>query len=404
MDRDMHLFPRAIVVVSLIGLLFAMNVLPARSIVCEDSCDDKSGEERLTCFNEVKEACEAKLKETSEKKQTLESTIKYLDNQIAFTQSKINQTVYQIEQLEKQITTLLGKISVLNSNLETTTRLLLRRITATYKQTKIHPLTIFFSSNGISDIINRYRYLRAVQINDRRVLFDLEEARVVFDDQKTIKEGKQQVVLGLQTELLEQRAVQDHQKKEKQFLFDVTENDEKRYQELLKKARAELVAIQAIIAGQGDETEVGDVNEGEKIASIMTEGPNLFACSTGPHLHFEVAKDQTYQNPFNFLSNKSVIWDNADPQQNATGSWRWPLEDPIRITQGFGETSYSSRYAGGIHTGVDMVNNDNREVKAVRKGKLYRGSISCRGGTLQYVRVSHGEDEYDSYYLHVNYI
>ena len=42
-------------------------------------------------------------------------------------------------------------------------------------------------------------------------------------------------------------------------------------------------------------------------------------------------------------------------------------------------------------------------VKAVKKGTLYRGGISCRGGTLQYVRVDHADDEYDTYYLHVNY-
>ena len=50
-----------------------------------------------------------------------------------------------------------------------------------------------------------------------------------------------------------------------------------------------------------------------------------------------------------------------------------------------------------------MVNRDNYTVKAVKKGTLYRGGISCRGGTLQYVRVDHADDEYDTYYLHVNY-
>ncbi|MGB6881718.1 MAG: hypothetical protein WBD86_00200, partial [Microgenomates group bacterium] len=134
-----------------------------------------------------------------------------------------------------------------------------------------------------------------------------------------------------------------------------------------------------------------------------TYGPNLYACSTGPHLHFEVVQNQVAQNPFNFLSSKSLIWDNVDSPQNGIGSWIWPLNDPIRITQGFGQTSYSSRYAGGMHTGVDMTNNDSSEIKAVKKGTLYRGGIGCMGGTLQYVRVDHADDDYNTYYLHVSY-
>lgn len=99
-----------------------------------------------------------------------------------------------------------------------------------------------------------------------------------------------------------------------------------------------------------------------------------------------------------------MSWDNPDPQPQFSGSWRWPLEDPIRVTQGYGATFYSSIYAGGMHTGVDMVNDSNYEVKAVRKGTLYRGGIGCRGGTLQYVHVDDADDEYDTYYLHVNYL
>lgn len=137
---------------------------------------------------------------------------------------------------------------------------------------------------------------------------------------------------------------------------------------------------------------------------MLTSGPNLFACSSGAHLHFEVVKDNVHQNPFGFLSSKSLDWSNSDPAQNGGGDWGWPLHDTISINQGYGNTSYSSRYANNVHTGIDMVNKGNYDIKAVKKGTLFRGGISCGGGTLQYVRIDHAEDEYDTYYLHVNYI
>lgn len=399
----MRIQPLSVVITSLTLALFLFTAGTVQSASCEASCEGKSGGEKLACLSEVKQACETQLNQIGAEKQSLTNTISYLNTQIAYTQSRINETTFQIEQLEEEIRSLSGKISVLTNSLETLTRLLLSRISATYKQTRIHPLALFFSSDGVKEFINRYRYLRAVQLNDRQILYETERTRATYDAQKTLKEEKQTQVLGLQTELIEQKGIHDQQKKEKQFLLKVTENDEKKYQELLAKAQAELAAIQAIISGLGDEEEVKEVGEGDKIATIMTGGPNLYACSTGPHLHFEVVKDQVTQNPFGLLQSKSLIWDNPDSGQNGSGSWRWPLEDPIRVTQSFGETSYSSRYAGGIHTGIDMTNDDNRNVKAVKRGTLFRGGISCRGGTLQYVRVKHAEDGHDTYYLHVDY-
>jgi murein DD-endopeptidase MepM/ murein hydrolase activator NlpD len=141
------------------------------------------------------------------------------------------------------------------------------------------------------------------------------------------------------------------------------------------------------------------VNEGDKIASIISgESP----CSTGTHLHFEVVKGSARQNPFDQLRPIGLLWDNSDSEQNGRGSWRWPINDTIRVTQGYGQTSYSSRYAGNFHTGVDMVNKDNLAVMAVKSGELYQGGMKCGSGTLRYVRVKQS-DGFDTFYLHVNY-
>ncbi len=168
---------------------------------------------------------------------------------------------------------------------------------------------------------------------------------------------------------------------------------------MVARAKAELEAIQSVIAGKGKETEVKQVNEGDTIASVIS---GVSACSTGTHLHFEVTKDSNRLNPFSVLKSTSLNWDNDDPQVNGSGSWSWPINEPIRVTQSYGKTSYSSRYAGNFHTGIDIVNSGNLTVKAAKSGKLFRGAIGCGGGTLRYVRV-HQDEGYDSYYLHVNY-
>lgn len=346
---------------------------------------------------------EAKLTEIQNQKQSLASTINYLTTRIQLTQSQINQTTVEITALEEQITGLNGKIGVLNVNLDKLSSIMVSRVNASYKNSLSQPVSLFLTSNGFTDFFRRYKYLKVSQQHDRAVIFALEEARTNYDTQKKLKEQKQAEVEALQAKLVEQKGSLDKQQKAKQAALVVTRNDERRFQDQLARAIAELHAIQSIIAGNGNETEVAKVNEGDKIASVI---PDASACSNGAHLHFEVVKDNAHQNPANFLGAKSVTWDNAPDGPFAfTGSWRWPVSDPIRITQGYGMTFYAATlkyYGGSPHTGVDMINMSDLTVSAVKPGTLYRGAIACGGGMLRYVRVQQSEG-INTYYLHVNY-
>ncbi len=337
-----------------------------------------------------------KIAEYEQQVKNLQSQANTLSNQIAQFDAQINLTQLKIDQTQQQIVLLGGRIGELEGSLESLSEAFQTRAVETYKMARVGSSVVtLIASQNLSQAVSRYNYLRRIQESDRDLMIRLQSAQNVYKNQKEELEK-------LQEQLKSQRLQLDSQKKAKANLLAITKNDEKKYQELLANARAELAAISAIIAGRGKETEIRKVSDGERIASILTSGPNLRACSTGAHLHFEVVKDGVPQNPFGLLSSKSLIWDNIDAPQNGLGSWRWPLNDPIRITQGFGKTSYSSIYAGGQHTGVDMTNESNREIIAVKPGILYRGGIGCRDGTLQYVRVKQ-DDGYNSYYLHVNY-
>jgi hypothetical protein len=245
------------------------------------------------------------------------------------------------------------------------------------------------------------KYLNTIKAKDQLILQELENSRIDYDQRKTDKINKQQEVEKLKTKLIAQKKVLDGQVAEKQSLLSLTQNDEKKYQALLAKVRAELEAIESIIAGKGNETFVRDVSPGERIASVI---PGSSACSTGGHLHFEVVTSGAHQSPASFLKPKDITWNNSpDGSFSFSGTWDWPLEDTIRITQGYGHTAFSSRYSGNTHTGIDMINTSNYDVKAVRKGGLFRGSIPCGGGTLKYVHVKHSDDNKDTFFLHVNY-
>lgn len=320
-----------------------------------------------------------------------------LTNQIAQFDAQINLTTSKILQTEEKINLLGSRIDRLTVSLDSLSEAFHERTSETYKMRRVSdPVYMILGSDDLSEAMMRFNYLLLIQEEDRNLLSRLENTQTTYKAERE----DQQV---LQEELEGQKQVLGTQKAAKNELLSVTRNDEKRYQNLLAKATAERDAIQAIIAGKGEETEVGSINEGERIASVIG-GPS--ACSSGAHLHLEVTKNSINQNPASYLSSRSVIWDNSPDGEFAfTGNWPWPLNDPIRVTQGYGMTYFASvlRYYGGApHTGIDMVNNGDYTVKAVRPGTLYRGSIGCGGGTLRYVRIKQADD-ISSYYLHVNY-
>ncbi len=327
----------------------------------------------------------------------LKSQANTLSNQIAQYDAQIRLTGLKISEIEEQVALLGGRINLLETSLNSLTDAFSLRAERTYKMARLgEPLTLLMTAVDLSDMVSSFHYLKRIQEADRDLLLRLEEAQANYKEEKVEQED-------LQAELEEQKKALDAQKFAKANLLQITRNDEAKYQELLAKASAELAAIQAIIAGQGEETEVGGVGEGERIASMIA---GVSTCSTGGHLHFEVVKDGAHNDPASFLVNKGVEWDNApDWPFSFSGSWQWPMNDPIRITQGYGMTYYADTlkyYGGSPHTGLDMVNNSNYTIKAVKPGTLFRGSIGCGGGTLRYVHVDQ-EDGYDTYYLHVNY-
>ena len=392
----------------LVFLLFVF--LPRNSLaITQEECEQKIGKEKLS-LEELQE-CDAilnkLLEETVTQKRTLKSEIERFNATIAVTTNKIFTTIKEIEKLEKEIASLSAKISRLDISLDQLSGILIKRITETYKKGKIDPLALFFSSKDFNQFISRYKYLRVIQLHDRKLLLQMEKVRTNYDHQKTLSEEKQTELEEAKKKLEFQKALLAQQKADKENLLKITQNNEIRYQELLAASRAEIEAIQQIIAGRGEETEVGKVNQGDKIASIIV---GASACSTGTHLHFEIRENGTVKNPFSYLKNIGLIDDSGvdgsggDPHEGR-GDWPWPLNEPIKFNQGFGANTASIRARivwYDFHTGIDIVSND-LMVKAVKSGILYRGAIGCGGGTLRYVRLDHDDSELDTYYLHVNY-
>lgn len=329
-----------------------------------------------------------------------------LSNEVASFDAKISITELKIDSTQSQIGLLGGRIDQLVVSLESLERAFNSRASETYKLSRLESSPVLLLASGdVSEAVAKYHYLQKIQEADKKLIGRLDSAKTTYSEQKVELEDLEKV-LGAQKEQL------DVQKSAKANLLAITRNDEKKYQELLSHARAEYEAIQAIVAGQGDESEVGHVGSGDRIASVI-QGPSCN--SNGEHLHFIVSNGSTTENPFSYLKPGVDFLNCSGPGEcsagdpfNPSGGWEWPISPQIRFTQGYGSTwAVQNTWVGRVynfHNGIDINNGNSPEVKAVQPGTLFRGSFSGSNGCrLRYVRVKHDGSNISTYYLHINY-
>lgn len=388
---------------ALLTLLFAGRVI---ALECGDAVPTNSTDLRTYIDN-----CQSKIGSLRQEQTSLKATLSLLTSKINLTQAQIRSTNLQIADLEKEISTLSTVITDLNVELDNLSAVYISRVREAYKRRTTNPLILFFASESFTTFQNRLKYIQTAEKRDQLILKELENARVGFNQQKTTKEEKQVEVQALKTKLESQKKTLSSQQAQKNQLLLETQNSEKKFQQLLSQAIAELEAIENIIAGKGVEIEVGGVNKDQIIAHVEPYRSDGDYCnSNGPHLHFTIANDHVAQNPFNFLKYIDYKNNSGGDSFNPTGNWDWPLRPQISFNQGYGLTwaiqNLNLWYKQ--HNGIDIKGSSD-EVHAVKEGTLFQGSYdgktnkTNRDCKLKYVRIHQQDDNYDTYYLHVNY-
>jgi len=314
-------------------------------------------------LNDIKDKIkelEGKLNDLRSTEKTLQSQIDVVDNQIELTQLRINSTESEISELTEDIDIAVGKVDHLEDSIGKISEALLNRIVATYKAGSLAQSPLFVNADTFADYFTKMNYLRIIQAQDRKLLYETHQAQLDYENQKNIFEDKKAKVVALQVQLEEYKAQIDEEKKGKEDLLKITKNDEEEFQSLLNKLRADAASISQAIGNIG--YKIGSVSKGEAIAAVGSSG-----CSTGPHLHLEV-----YTNAK--VEDGEIIGNRVDPKLYLEDS---KYVNPVPNYPGNVTAWYGEIYFLGTHTGLDIANPYGTPIVAMDSGDAYYTSAPC---------------------------
>jgi peptidoglycan hydrolase CwlO-like protein len=306
------------------------------------------------------------------KSNTLQNEMDYLNTQISLTKLKIDDTEKNLQQknmllsdLTNYIEALSQRITKLDSSMSIQNEGLKKRIIERYKSSSDLSVVNLLNSGSTSKLLTKLQYLQALEEQDRRIMSYMKDTKADYSVQQKLIEKKKAEVELIKKDIEKQKAQLltfqtslNKQNQEKQSLLEATQNDERKYQNLLAGIQAELDAQNLAVGIQGRDGSF--VKKGTIIGYLGNTG-----CSTAPHLHFGMVSGSRSVDPLPYLK---------------SGDFIWPLAS-YKVTQWFGDnySFYMRRFGIPGHNAIDMVDSGSwigSPIRAAKDGVLHYATDS----------------------------
>lgn len=226
-----------------LGMFLIVFIFPKESWA--QNCDGLSGQELYDCATNAKQAAH-------QQGVTLQSEIDYMNSQISLTQLQIQQSEDKIVQTQKEMEIIESRIGGLDTSLDYLSKLMLNKIVEGYKKnTSLSLIDVLLDSSNADSLIDRIKYMQTVQNNNQKLLVQVQETKLNFEQQKALREKKKEELDNLLVVLDQQKNELNAKQVAKKNLLTETQGQEAVYQNLIEKAKQELAGFSAFTQSAG---------------------------------------------------------------------------------------------------------------------------------------------------------
>lgn len=262
----------------------------------------------------------------------LSNQIDSINQQQVVTQLSLEETQKKVQDLFSQISSLGKEISEKEKSLDYDRKLLKNLMQSYFEYDQEGVLNLVLLNRNFSEILSQTDQIGQSGAKINEMLAEIKDTKEKLqkniDDLENKKDQHEEAKSDLEQKNLNLQYVEN----QKQTLLGQTEADKKKYQDLLDSVESEIEDLESGIASSAD-------------------------------------------------------YSNLPPEK--AGYFTYPV-NPVRITQGYGKTSYSNHYFSGKHNGVDFGIN-NSSVYAVKGGKVVGAGNNGRYAYGKWIAIDHGD-------------
>ncbi|WP_413366476.1 murein hydrolase activator EnvC family protein [Lysinibacillus sp. 3P01SB] len=299
--------------------------------------------------------------------------IKKLDDEILSTNKKVETVVANINETNKEITSLTNSIQILSEKIAERDELLRERARAIQSSGSVSYLDVLLGANSFVDFIDRFSAVNTLIDADKEIMHEQQEDQKALEEDKKSLESKRKELEDDKASLEKLKASLASQKTQKNTLLDELEAK----QEQLRSEKVKL---------EEEYSEALQLSK-ELQQSIQAE-QNRIA---------ELVKKQAASSAASGSGSSSASSSGGALPQVSGGSWTKPTTG--RLTSGYGWRDFGgSEY----HYGIDIANASGTPVVAAADGIVsYAAPLSTYGNAV-IVTHSVGGQIYTSLYAHLS--
>lgn len=239
----------------LIGILLSFfTIVSTHMFVFADDTASSSASTNSQSKDELRNKIrdlEGKVSDLRGQEKTLSTQISVMTNQVKLTEYRIEATKEQIQELQDNIKITTEKIAKLQASVNDVSKVLVKRIQASYEVGTVSPIAMLLSSSDISNYITRHNYLNKMQQHDRELIYAAQQAKIDYANEKQIFSDKEKKVQALKAQLENYTKELEAEQENKKTLLAQTQGSEANYQRLLSQAKAQLAGFSSFVANQG---------------------------------------------------------------------------------------------------------------------------------------------------------